>query len=367
MKRLFALGFLGLCLSACNAGGDAGTKGTGSSGVANAVAPGGDAGTKGTGSSGLVANKGTIAIDGSSTVFPLSEAVAEEFGKQPGAARVTVGVSGTGGGFSKFCAGETDLSDASRPISAKEIEKCKEKGVEYIEIPVAYDGVVIAVNPQNTWAQQVTVEDLKKLWAPEAQNTVKKWKEVRAEWPDAEIHLFGAGVDSGTYDYFTEAVVGKAKSSRGDYTSSEDDNVLVTGVSGDVNALGFFGYSYLQANPDKLRALPVDDGKAENGAGPIAPTLETIANGSYAPLSRPVFVYVSKAALARPEVASFVDFFLKEGPALAKEVGLIPLPETAQGLIQKRYEARTVGTVFTPGAPMTGLTLEKLLSAEAGN
>src|SRR5688500_10857400 len=232
-----------------------------------------------------------IQVDGSSTVYPITEAVAEEFQKANPGTKVTVGISGTGGGFQKFCRGEIDISDASRPIKATEVEACEKSGVQFVEVPVAYDGLAVVVNPKNNWAASMTVAELKKLWEPAAQGKVAKWNQIREGWPNREIHLFGAGVDSGTFDYFTEAVVGKEGQSRGDYTSSEDDNVIVQGVSGDLNALGYFGYAYYEQNKDKLKLVLIDDGDAANGAGPIAPSPDTVAGGTYRPLSRPVFIY----------------------------------------------------------------------------
>jgi phosphate transport system substrate-binding protein len=270
-----------------------------------------------------------ITLDGSSTVFPISEAVAEEFQKSVPNTRVTVGISGTGGGFQKFCRGETDISDASRPISATEIAACGKSGVEYVELPVAYDGIAITVNPKASWISDITVAELKTLWAPEAQGKVTRWNQVRASWPDREIHLFGAGVDSGTYDYFTEAVTGKAKASRGDFTSSEDDNVLVQGVSSDELALGFLPFAYYEENRDRLKLVPVDDGKADNGAGPMLPSPDTIRVGTYQPLSRPVFIYVSTKAAGRPEVQKFVEFYLKEAETLVREVNYVGLGDAA--------------------------------------
>ena len=261
-----------------------------------------------------------ITLDGSSTVFPISEAVAEEFQKVETGVRVTVGISGTGGGFQKFCRAEIDIADASRPISASEVAACKKSGVEYVELPVAYDGIALAVNPKNTWADKITTAELKTLWAPEAQGKVRRWNQIRTEWPDREIHLFGAGVDSGTYDYFTEAVNGKAKASRGDFTSSEDDNVLVQGISSDELALGFIPYAYFEGNHGKLKLVPVD-----GGTGPVTPSPDTIEKGTYKPLSRPVFIYVSKKAAARPEVRKFVEFYLKNAEALVKEVNYVSL------------------------------------------
>ncbi len=262
-----------------------------------------------------------ISLDGSSTVFPISEAVAEEFQKVEKGSRVTVGISGTGGGFQKFCRAEIDISDASRPISATEVEACKKSGVEYIELPVAYDGIAIAVNPKATWADKITVAELKTLWGPDAQGKVTKWSQVRKGWPDREIHLFGAGVDSGTYDYFTEVINGKAKASRGDFTSSEDDNVLVQGIANDELALGFVPFAYFEGNHDKLKLVAVDDGKD----GGILPSPETIEKGTYKPLSRPVFIYVSKKAAQRPEVRKFVEFYLKNADKLVREVNYVSL------------------------------------------
>ena len=263
-----------------------------------------------------------ISVDGSSTVFPISEAMAEEFQKANKGTRVTVGISGTGGGFQKFCRSEIDIADASRPISATEIEACKKAGVDYIELPVAFDGIAIAVNPKAAWADKITTAELKTLWAPEAQGKVSKWSQVRKGWPDREIHLFGAGVDSGTYDYFTEVITGKAKASRGDFTSSEDDNVLVQGIANDELALGFLPYAYFEENHDKLKLVPVDDGK---GGGPVAPSPETIEKGTYKPLSRPVFIYISKKAAQRPEIQQFVEFYLKNADKLVREVNYVSL------------------------------------------
>ncbi|HWI18368.1 MAG TPA: PstS family phosphate ABC transporter substrate-binding protein [Vicinamibacterales bacterium] len=266
-----------------------------------------------------------ISLDGSSTVFPISEAVAEEFQKVEKGVSVTVGISGTGGGFQKFCRAEIDIADASRPISATEVEACKKSGVEYVELPVAFDGIAIAVNPKATWADKITTDELKTLFAPEAQGKVTKWSQIRKGWPDREIHLFGAGVDSGTYDYFTEVITGKAKSSRGDFTSSEDDNVLVQGISNDELALGFVPFAYYEGNHDKLKLVPVDDGKADNGEGAILPSPETIEKGTYRPLSRPIYIYVSKKSAQRPEVQKFVEFYLKNADKLVREVNYVTL------------------------------------------
>ena len=274
---------------------------------------------------------GTIKIDGSSTVFPINEAVAEEFQKG-NKARVTIGVSGTGGGFKKFCAGEIDITGASRPIKASEMKLCKDGGVEYTKFDVAYDGIAVAVHPDNDWVDTITVAELKTIWEPAAQNSVKKWSQVRDGWPDKEIHLYGPGVDSGTYDYFTQAINGKEQASRGDFTSSEDDNMLVQGVAGDKYALGYFGFAYYQESKDKLKALAVDAGK-----GGVKPSVETVGDGSYAPLSRPVFVYVNKKSLAeREDLKAFMTFYLTEGGALAAEVGYIALPQAQYAAGLKR-------------------------------
>jgi phosphate transport system substrate-binding protein len=306
---------------------------------------------------------GTIQVDGSSTVFPISEAVAEEFQKSHPSVRVPVGISGTGGGFQKFCRGETDISDASRPIRPAEIEACSKAGVEYIELPIAYDGLAIVVNPKNSWATSITVEELKKLWAPDAQGKVMRWNQVRASWPDREIRLFGAGVDSGTYDYFTEAIVGKEGASRGDFTSSEDDNVIVQGIRGDELALGFLPLAYVEENKEILKISPVEDGKKENGDGPITPSAETVRNGTYQPLSRPLFIYVARKSADRPEVQRFVESYFTS-PELMREVGYVELTPQIYDLAKKHFADRKVGTAFGEGGSQVGLTLEALLARE---
>jgi phosphate transport system substrate-binding protein len=265
---------------------------------------------------------GSIAIDGSSTVYPITEAVAEEFRKVSPAVKVTIGVSGTGGGFKKFGRSETDISDASRPIKDKEIAICKESNISYVELSVAYDGLAVVINPENDWAANITVAELKKIWEPSAQGVIMKWSQIREGWPNEEIHLFGPGTASGTYDYFTEAIVGEGGASRGDFTASEDDNVLVQGVSGDKFGLGFFGLAYFEENKDKLKLVAVDGGK-----GPVKPSLETVKNGTYFPLSRPLFIYVNSSAVKRAEVVSFVNFYLENAGKLATEVGYIPMQD----------------------------------------
>jgi phosphate transport system substrate-binding protein len=262
--------------------------------------------------------RGEVRVDGSSTVFPITEAVAEEFSKVQPRVRVPVGASGTGGGFKKFVKKETDINDASRQIKASEIAKAKAANVTYTEFPVAYDGISIVVNKKNTWANNITVAELKKIWQPGS--TVTKWSDVRKGWPDKPIRLYGPGTDSGTFDYFTEAINGKSHVSRSNYTKSEDDNVLVQGIAGDEGSLGYFGFAYYSQNKDKIRSVPVDNGK-----GPVSPTLETINNGTYAPLSRPVFIYVRNDSAKRPEVKAFVTFYLEQAKTLAAEVGYVPL------------------------------------------
>ena len=305
-----------------------------------------------------------IKVDGSSTVFPISEAVAEEYQKaNPGSPAATVGISGTGGGFQKFCRGETDISDASRPIRPAEIEACMKSGIEYIELPIAYDGLAVVVNPKNTWVTSITVEDLKKMWAPEAQGKVMRWNQVRPNWPNREIRLFGAGTDSGTYDYFTEAVVGKEGASRGDFTSSEDDNVLVQGIAGDEAALGFLPYAYVAANRDKLKLVPVEDGKKDNGDGPILPSPQTVRDGTYQPLSRPLFIYVARKSADRPEIQKFVETYYNS-PQLMQEVGYVELTPQLYELVKKHFTERKLGTAFGSGGSQVGVTLEQLLARE---
>lgn len=304
-----------------------------------------------------------IQLDGSSTVFPISKAVADEFQKANPAIRVTVGISGTGGGFQKFCLGETDINDASRPIRPTEIETCRKAGIEYIELPIAYDGLAVVVNPKNTWATSVTVDELRALWSPDAQGKVMRWNQVRSSWPDREIRLFGADFDSGTYDYFTDAVVGKEGVSRDDFTSSQDDNVLVHGVSSDELALGFLPFGYVDQNRSKLKLVPIDDGDPENGNGPLNPSAETVRNGTYQPLSRPLFIYVAKKAAERPEVQKFIDAYFGAA-ALIRKVGYVELTPEIYDLAKKHFAERKVGTAFGAGGSQVGMTLEQLLSRE---
>ena len=275
--------------------------------------------------------------------------------------RVTVGESGTGGGFKKFSRGEIDINDASRPIKPEEIELCKQSGIEFIELPVAYDGLAVVVNKANTFVDYLTVSELKKLWEPAAQGKIKTWNQVRASFPNQPINLYGAGTASGTYDYFTEAVVGKAKSSRGDYNASEDDNVLVKGVSSDKNALGYFGLAYYENNADQLKLVPINDGNESNGAGAIIPTPETVSNGTYAPLSRPEFIYINAKSAGRPEVKAFITFYLENAQALAKEVGSVPLKPEVYQLIQERFDKKITGSLFANGTSTIGVDMSDIL------
>lgn len=266
---------------------------------------------------------GEIQIDGSSTVFPITEAVAEEFRIGQPEVKVTIGVSGTGGGFNKFIRGEIDINNASRPVKPQEAADCKQNNIEFVELRVAYDGLVVVVNKENTWVNNITVEELKKIWEPAAQEKITHWNQINPEWPAEEFHLYGPGIASGTYDYFTEAVVGESGSSRGDYTASEDDNVLVQGISGDKHGLGFFGLAYYEENKSKLKLVGVEN---ENGEV-VIPTVETVKNGSYSPLARPVFIYVSGSSANRAEVAAFVNFYLENAAVLVPDVGYIPLTD----------------------------------------
>ena len=253
--------------------------------------------------------------------------------------RVTVGVSGTGGGFKKFLAGEIDINDASRPIKMKEVKQASASGIGFIELPIAYDGLSVVVNTKNDWVDHLTITELNKIWQPGS--SVKRWSDVRDGWPEKEIQLYGPGTDSGTFDYFTETINGKSGASRPDYTANEDDNALVRGISGDEGSLGYFGYAYYAANKDKLRVVAIDGGK-----GPVAPTEITINNGTYAPLSRPVFIYVRPDALDRKEVRAFVDFYIESAPMLATEVGYIPLPDSVYAGAKQRVESREIGTAY---------------------
>lgn len=312
------------------------------------------------GAPGVAGADAIVKIDGSSTVYPITEAVAEDFQiAKKGKIKVTVGISGTGGGFKKFCRGETDIVNASRPILKKEMDDCKAAGVQYVEMPVAYDALTVVVNPKNDWSRTITVAELKKIWEPAAQGKITKWSQVNPAWPDNTIKLYGAGADSGTFDYFTEAIVGKAKSSRGDFTASEDDNVLVQGVASDRNALGFFGFAYYVENQKKVKAVAVDGGK-----GGIIPSAKTVEDGSYQPLSRPIFIYVNVKAAEKPEVKELVEFYMNNAAALVKEVKFFPLPAQAYTTNLEHLNKKKIGTVFG-GHSEVGLKIEELLKREA--
>lgn len=304
--------------------------------------------------------KGKINIDGSSSVYPLTEAVAEEFRKIEPDIRVTVGISGTGGGFKKFLRGETDISNASRPISESELEISRANGIEFIEIPVSYDGMAIVVSPKNEFVDFITVDELKKMWSPESQEKINTWKQVRDSWPDVPLNLYGAGTSSGTYDFFTEAINGKAKASRGDYTASEDDNVLVQGVSSDQYGLGYFGLAYYSENKGKLKLVPV---KVNTAAEAIYPTVLTVESGQYQPLSRPEFIYVNVKSASNPHVKKFVKFYLDNAAKLAEEVGYVALPAAAYQLSFKRFANNTKGSVFENKSTV-GANLLELLSGK---
>jgi phosphate transport system substrate-binding protein len=301
-----------------------------------------------------------VRIDGSSTVYPITKTVADKFQElMHGSITVTVAFSGTSGGFKKFCRGETDINDASRPILLTEMEVCKNLGVQFVELPVAYDALTVMVNPANAWVKSFTVAELRKIWEPAAQNRITLWSQVRSEWPQRPLRLFAPGADSGTFDYFTEAIVGKVKSSRTDFTASEDDNVLAEGIAKVRDALGYFGYGYFVENRKKLRAVPINGGK-----GPVEPSRKSVEDGTYQPLSRPLFIYVSKKSLDRSDVRQFVAFYLLKAPQFVSQAKYIPLPQRIYNLAIDRAENRKAGTVFD-GKPAVGVKIEELLKREA--
>ena len=303
-----------------------------------------------------------VIADGSSTVFPITEAVAEEFQKGTDF-RMTVGVSGTGGGFSRFCRGDTDLSGASRPIRPGEREKCQANGIQYYEVPVAMDAMAVMVNPRNDFVDYLTVEELRTIWEPEAEGTITRWSQVRDEWPDREIVLYGAGTDSGTYDYFTAAVVGEEHSSRGDFTPSEDDNVLVQGIANNPSSLGFFGLAYYNQNKEMLRAVPI----SYKGSDPVKPSVETAESGEYQPLTRPLFMYIKKSSYANKDsVKVFVHDYLLNPDLmreLVDEVGYVRLPVKSFGLSEDLFDDGRTGTVFDSGSQI-GVSIEDLLKSK---
>ena len=350
LATLLIAGALALAILGCGGGEDESTEATTRTS---------ESGTGTTSSQEFSQLRGDINIDGSSTVFPITEAMAEEFGiATEGNVRITVGVSGTGGGFNKFCAGETVISDASRPITQSEVDLCAEGGVEFVEIPVALDGLSVMVNPSNDFVECMTVDELHTIWAPEAEEVITRWNQVRPEWPDEKIGLYAPGVDSGTFDYFTETVNGESQASRADFLPSEDDNVLVTGISGDRGALGYFGYAYYSENADRLKLLSID-----GGDGCITPTEETINNGTYAPLSRPLFIYVAADALNQPQVKTFVEYYLDVGNRnLVSETGYIPFPDTVYDLALAKFQNGKTGAAFGGDARLSG-TVEEVLTA----
>ena len=302
-----------------------------------------------------------VKVDGSSTVFPITEGIAEDFQKANKGMKVTVGVSGTGGGFKKFCRDEIDVANASRPITAKEMVDCKAAGVDYYELPVAFDALTVVINPRNTWLKEATVAELKAIWEPASQGKVLRWNQVNPAWPDQPMKLFGAGSDSGTFEYFTEAIVGKAKSSRGDFTASEDDNVLVQGVAGDVNAMGYFGYAYYAENTAKLKALPII---AARGKPAVAPSAKAVEDGSYQPLARPIFIYVRVKSLEKPEVKKFVEYYMTHGAKMANDVKYVGLPASVYASNKKHIADGKKGTVFG-GKNEVGVSIEELVKREA--
>ncbi len=300
-----------------------------------------------------------LSIDGSSTVFPISEAMAEELMKTHPGVRVTIGISGTGGGFKKFCQGETDISNASRAINMTERELCKKNGIKYIEIPIALDGISVVVNPANDFVQCLTVEELKRMWEPAAEGKIVNWNQIRSTFPNRPLRLFGPGTDSGTHDYFTTALVGQEQQSRGDYTASEDDNIIVQGVAADADSLGFFGYAYYQENQHKLKVVEIDSGE-----GCIAPSPNTIADNSYQPLSRPEFIYINKSEADRLDVKAFVEFHLNpKHQYLISEVGYVPLSESVMTVVRNRYEQGKVGSAFKSGSTLN-INLHEALKLE---
>jgi len=303
---------------------------------------------------------GAIKIDGSSTVYPISKAVAKDFLDKGNTTTVDVKFSGTTGGFRKFCAGETDISNASRPISTEEMQTCAKAGVSFIELPVAFDALTIVVNPQNTWTNDLTMAELKTMWEPAAQGKIKSWKQVRASFPDQPLKLFGAGKDSGTFDYFNDVVSGSSKASRADYSGSEDDDDTVRGVEKDMGALGYFGLAYYEANAKHLKAIAIDNGK-----GPVLPTRATVEQATYQPFSRPLFIYVNAlSAQQKPEVKAFVEHYLTNARRISQTVGYIPLPEDGYRLASIQFTRGKIGTVFD-GVPQPGVTIAELLRRQA--
>ncbi|MBX3618006.1 PstS family phosphate ABC transporter substrate-binding protein [Nitrosomonas sp.] len=313
------------------------------------------------GVTGNVNAQSIIKIDGSSTVYPITQAIADQFQEvRKGEAQVTVAVSGSGGGFRKFCRGEIDIVNASRPILKSEMKECKNAGVQYVEIPVAFDALTVAIHPDNTWSRIMTVKQLRKIWEPVAEGKVMQWNQINPIWPAETIKLFGPARDSGTYDYFTKAIVGKSKSSRTDFTKSDDDTGLMEAIAGDKNSLGFLGFAYYIENQDKVTAVAIDSG---NGQGAVLPSVETVEDGSYQPLSRPMFIYVSLKAAEKTEVKGFVEFYLKNALLMVKKTHFFPLPPRAYSTMLGHFNKKREGTVFN-GLPVIGLTIDELIRRE---
>ncbi|MSR59048.1 MAG: PstS family phosphate ABC transporter substrate-binding protein [Planctomycetaceae bacterium] len=302
--------------------------------------------------------KPTVKVDGSSSLFPVTEAAAEDFqNATKGKVKVTVGEVGTGNGFKRFLRGEIDICDASRPITKEEIEGARQAGIEYIELPICFDALTVAVHPSNP-LDSISIADLKTMWEPAAQGKITKWNQVHSEWPDADLVLFGAGSGSGTFEYFTGAVTGTAKSSRGDYTGSEDDNVLVQGIAGNKNALGYIPFAYYEPNKAKLKALAIDWDKDD--LGPVMPSLANVLAGKYNPFSRPLFLYVNSKSAVKPEVKAFVEFYIRNGDTLSTEQKYLPLPPEAYQMVADRFAKLETGTGFN-GEPEFGLQVEEIL------
>lgn len=346
LRLFFSLTIIGLLVSSC---GKISTTTDSNSATATSE------GQKETGSL-----QGDINIDGSSTVFPITEAVAEDFQRNNPKVKIAIGVSGTGGGFKKFCAGETDISNASRPIKNSEVELCEQSNIEYIELPVAFDALSVVVNPENDWATCLTIKELNKIWSPEAQGKINNWQQVRSSFPDLPLNLFAPGTDSGTFDYFTEAINGKGGVSRGDSTASEDDNVIVQGVASDKGALGYFGLSYLEENLGNVKGVSIDDEDPNNGDGCIEPNVTTVEHGTYQPLARPLFIYVNKASLQNSQVREFVSFYLDNDNHIIEEVGYVNLSDAVSTLVAQKFKNETTGTVFVDGSSV-GVKLSEAL------
>ena len=309
----------------------------------------------------IAATNDIVKVDGSSTVYPITEAVAEEF-QIATRIKVTVGVSGTGGGFKKFCRGETAVSNASRPIKLNEIKKCKDSGIKFIELPIAYDAISVVINKKNDWAKEMTTAELKKMWEPAAQGKITKWSQIRDGWPDKPLRLYGPGADSGTFDYFTEAVIEESKAIRGDFTASEDDNVLVKGVSGDKGGIAYFGLAYYEENKNLLKAVAIKNKKGNF----IIPELKTIMNGSYNPLSRPLFIYINAEKVnSDPKVKKFVEFYIKHAATLSEEVGYVPFSKEEYAAITNHYKTQQIGSAYKE--PKIGLSVKQILELSAAN